>query len=130
MTGYSFTDLSPILLDHFENPRNAGQVGNPDAAGRAGNPACGDVMELTLRIKDGVIQEARFRTSGCSAAIAGSSMTTMLLEGRTLDEAEALTNREVASALGGLPPAKLHCSVLAEEAVHAALADYRRRNAR
>jgi len=130
MAGYSFTDYSETILDHFENPRNVGAVENPDAFGRAGNPACGDVLELTLRIGEGRIQEARFRASGCGAAIASSSMATVLLTGRTLDEAAALTDEEVAAALGGLPPAKIHCSVLAQDAVAAALADYRKRRSR
>ncbi len=125
MAPYEFSEYSRLLLDHFENPRNVGLVEAANAVGRAGNPACGDVMELSLRIRDGRIAEARFRTSGCGAAIASSSMTTMLLTGRTLEEAGALTNEHVASALGGLPPGKLHCSVLAEDAVRAALADYR-----
>jgi len=126
MTVYSFTDYSDIILDHFENPRNVGVVENPDAVGRAGNPACGDQMELTLRIRDDRIEEARFKASGCGAAIASASMTTVLLTGRTLADAGALTDGEVARALGGLPPAKLHCSVLAEDAIRSALTDYRR----
>lgn len=129
MPGYSFTDYSDIILDHFEHPRNVGEVPDHDAYGRASNPACGDVLELTLRIRDERVEEARFRASGCGAAIASSSMATVLLTGRTLVEAGQLTNVEVAEALGGLPPAKLHCSVLAEDAVRAALADYRRRKA-
>lgn len=118
-TGYSET-----LLDHFEHPRNAGDLPDPDAFGRAGNPACGDVLELSLRIRDGRIQEARFRASGCSAAIASSSITTVMLRGRTLEEAAAITNRQVADALGGLPPARMHCSVLAEDAIRAALQEH------
>lgn len=129
MAEYTFADYGPLLLDHFENPRNVGSVDDADAVGRAGNPACGDLMELSLRVRDGRILEARFRTTGCSAAIASSSMTTVLLTGRSLEEAGALTNSEVAGALGGLPPAKMHCSVLAEDAVRAALEDYRRRRA-
>ena len=127
MPGYSFTDYSDIILDHFENPRNVGSVTSPDAVGRAGNPACGDLLHLSLRVRDGRIQEALFRASGCGAAIASSSMTTVLLTGKTLEQAAALTNEQVASALGGLPPTKIHCSVLAEDAVRAALADYERR---
>ena len=127
MTGYSFTDYSPIILDHFERPRNVGLVDNADAVGRAGNPACGDELELSFRIRDGRIEQAMFRASGCGAAIASSSMTTELLSGKTLDEAASLTNIQVADALGGLPPMKIHCSVLAEDAVMAALADYGRR---
>ena len=130
MPGYNFTDYSDTILDHFENPRNVGEVENPDAFGHAGNPACGDLLELSLRVSDGRIEVARFRASGCGAAIASSSMMTVLLTGRTLEEAGALTNGDVASALGGLPPAKLHCSVMAEDAIRSALADYQRRRAR
>lgn len=127
MTGYVFADHGPILLDHFENPRNVGEVEEPDAVGRAGNTACGDLLELSLRIREGRIEQARFRATGCSASIASSSMTTVLLAGKTVEEAAALTNVMVAEALGGLPGGKIHCSVLAEEAVAGALADYRRR---
>lgn len=127
MPAYSFTDYGPILLDHFENPRNVGDVADPDAVGRAENPACGDLLCLTLRVRDGRIEQARFRATGCSASIASSSMATVLLTGRTLQEAAAMTNAEVAEALGGLPGTKLHCSVLAAEAVAAALEDHRRR---
>ena len=127
MTSYAFTDYNQIILDHFENPRHVGLVDNADAVGRAGNPACGDELELSFRIRDGRIEQAMFRASGCGAAIASSSITTELLTGMTLENAAALTNTDVAEALGGLPAMKLHCSVLAEEAVAAALADYRAR---
>ena len=130
MPGYSFTDYSDTILDHFENPRNVGGVENPDAVGRAGNPACGDLLELSLRVREGRVEQALFRASGCGAAIASSSMTTVLLTWVTLEAAAALTNTQVAEALGGLPPAKIHCSVMAQEAIQAALADYRRRQAR
>jgi len=126
MAAYSFTDYSDVILDHFENPRNVGVVEEADAVGKAGNPACGDRMELTLRIREDRVVEARFRATGCGAAIASASMTTVLLTGRTLAEAEAVTNEDVARALGGLPPVKLHCSVLAEDAIRSALTDYRR----
>ncbi len=126
MAAYSFTDYSDVILDHFENPRNVGVVEQADAVGEAGNPACGDRMELTLRIRDGRVAEARFRATGCGAAIASASMTTVLLTGRTVAEAGTLTNEDVARALGGLPPVKLHCSVLAEDAIRSALTDYRR----
>jgi nitrogen fixation NifU-like protein len=127
MASYSFTDYSPIVLDHFEHPRNVGPMEDPDAIGRAGNPACGDQVELSLRIRQGRIEEARFLASGCSASIASSSMTTVLLTGMTLQEAAALTDVTVAEALGGLPPAKIHCSVLASDVVASALEDYARR---
>ena len=130
MTAYSFTQYSDLLLDHFENPRNVGEASRVDACGRAANPGCGDELVLTLRVDEGRVAEACFRASGCAASIASSSMTTVLLAGRTLDEAGRLTNVEVAAALGGLPPAKMHCSVLAEEAVAAALADHAGRTAR
>ncbi len=129
MASYNFTDYSPQVLDHFENPRNVGTIESADGVGRAGNPACGDLMELSLRVREGHVEEARFRASGCSAAIASSSMTTVLLTGKTLEEAEAVTKEDVAEALGGLPPVKLHGSVLAEDAIKAALADYRSRPA-
>ena len=127
MPGYNFADYSDVLLDHFENPRNVGEVDHPEAFGRAGNPACGDLLELSLRVRDGRIEQACFRATGCGAAIASSSMTTVLLTGKTVEEAAAITNEQVAAALGGLPPAKLHCSVLAEDAIRSALEDYRRR---
>lgn len=118
-------EYGEILLDHFENPRNVGAITSPDATGRAGNAACGDELRLTLRIEGGVIREARFQASGCTASIASSSMATVLLTGLTLEQAAALSDREVARALGGLPETKVHCSVLAEEAIRAALADFR-----
>ena len=127
MSGYSFTDYSAVILDHFEHPRNVGLLDPADAIGRAGNPACGDELELSLKVRDGRIEKAMFRASGCGAAIASSSITTELLTGVTLEEAAALTNDQVAAALGGLPSGKIHCSVLAEDAVVAALADYRTR---
>ncbi|HET9481723.1 MAG TPA: iron-sulfur cluster assembly scaffold protein [Candidatus Polarisedimenticolia bacterium] len=128
MAAYSFTDYSDTVLDHFENPRNAGDLPGADAVGRATNDACGDTLELYLAVSDGRIDKVRFRASGCGAAIASSSMVTVMLEGRTLAEASSITNAQVAEALSGLPPAKLHCSVLAEEAIRAALADYRNRH--
>ena len=115
------------LLDHFENPRNVGALDHPDATGFAGNAACGDELVLTMRIEDGVIREARFQASGCTASIASSSMATVMLTGLTLAQAGALNNRDVAGKLGGLPETKLHCSVLAEEAVRSALDDFKAR---
>jgi nitrogen fixation NifU-like protein len=116
-----------VVLDHYENPRNVGEVENPDAAACVTSSAHGDRLMLTLRIADGVISEAKFKAFGCGAAIASSSMATELLKGRRLEDADRLTRREVAEALGGLPESKVHCSVLAEEAVREALADYGRR---
>jgi nitrogen fixation NifU-like protein len=124
---YRFADYGDIVLDHFDNPRNVGEIDPPDAVGRAGNPVCGDLLVLTLRVSGDRIEAARFRASGCGASIASSSMTTVLLTGITLEQAAAITNVQVAEALGGLPPAKMHCSVLAEEAIRSALEDLRRR---
>jgi nitrogen fixation NifU-like protein len=116
-----------IVMDHFTNPRNMGEIENPSGVAEVGNPVCGDVMKLYLRIEDERIVDARFKTFGCSAAIASSSMTTELIKGKSIDEALLISNEAVTEALGGLPPAKQHCSVLAEEAVRAALEDYKRR---
>ena len=123
---FHLSDYNEKVLDHYENPRNVGRVADPDAEAMAGNPD-GDRMRLTLRIRQGVIEAARFQTFGCVAAIASSSMVTELLRGRTLDDALRLTNRDVVEALGGLPEVKLECSVIAEKAIRAALADYRKR---
>jgi len=120
-------DYSPRLLDHFENPRNVGLLEDADGVGLAGNPACGDRLELSLRIRDGRISEARFRASGCTAAIASGSIVTVMMTGLALDDAAAITDADVAEALGGLPPARVHCSVLAQEAIRAALDHYRSR---
>ena len=124
---HSGRGYGPLVLEHYENPRNVGELENPDAVALVESRAHGDRLLLTLRIADGVISEARFKAFGCGAAIASSSMATVMLRGCRLEEADRLTRREVAEALGGLPESKLHCSVLAEEAIHAALADYGRR---
>jgi len=116
-----------IVLDHFLNPRNVGDVPQAEALGEAGEPNCGDAMRLSLRIKHGRIVDARFRTVGCGAAIASSSMATELIKGRTLEEARHFSNQEVVAALGGLPPAKVQCSLLAGQALQAALEDYEKR---
>ncbi|MCS7280907.1 MAG: Fe-S cluster assembly scaffold protein NifU [Desulfobacterota bacterium] len=118
---------SEKVMDHFMNPRNMGEIENADGIGEVGNPVCGDVMKLYLKIENGVIVDAKFKTFGCGAAIATSSITTELIKGKTIEEALKLTNEAVAEALGGLPPAKMHCSVLAEEALKAAIEDYRKR---
>jgi len=115
---------SEKVMEHFARPRNVGEMENPDGVGKVGNPVCGDIMNLYLRVKDGVITDATFKTFGCGAAIATSSMTTELVKGKTVEEALAISNRAVAEALGGLPPIKMHCSVLAEEALRAAIDDY------
>jgi nitrogen fixation NifU-like protein len=115
------------VLDHFLNPRNVGDLPEPDGVGQAGQSDCGDSLKLSLRINHGKIVEARFRASGCPAAIASSSMATELIKGRTVAQARHFSNREVVAALGGLPPAKVQCSVLAAQALRSALADYRKK---
>jgi len=119
---------SERVMDHFMNPRNMGEIPDADGVGEVGNPACGDIMRITLRIEGDRIVDAKFKTFGCAAAIASSSMATELIRGKTLDEALAVTNKAVAEALEGLPPQKLHCSVLAEEGIRKAIADYRARH--
>jgi nitrogen fixation protein NifU and related proteins len=118
---------SDKVMDHFMNPRNMGEIEDADGVGEVGNPACGDVMKLFLKIENDRIVDVKFKTFGCGAAIASSSMTTELIKGKTIDEALKLSNQAVAEALGGLPPAKEHCSVLAEDALKAALEDYKRK---
>ncbi|HBN83828.1 MAG TPA: Fe-S cluster assembly scaffold protein NifU [Clostridiales bacterium] len=116
---------SDKVMDHFSNPRNVGAMENPDGVGQVGNAKCGDIMKIYLKIEDEVIVDVKFQTFGCAAAIASSSMATELIKGKTVDEALQVTNKAVAEALEGLPPAKVHCSLLAEEAIHAAIMDYR-----
>jgi nitrogen fixation NifU-like protein len=118
---------SPLVMEHFANPRNMGEIENPSAVGDVGNPTCGDMMRLYLKIEDGVIVDAKFKTFGCGAAIASSSILTEMLIGRKVEEAMKISNEAVAAALGGLPPVKIHCSVMAEEALKAAMADYESR---
>ena len=115
---------SEKVMDHFANPRNVGELQDANAVGEVGNAKCGDIMRIYLKIVDNVIEEVSFKTFGCGAAIATSSMATELVKGKTVEEALQLTNKAVAEALDGLPPVKMHCSMLAEEAVHAAIADY------
>ena len=112
------------VMETFNNPKNVGEIENPDGIGTVGNEVCGDIMQITLRIENDVITDAKFKTFGCGAAIATSSIATEMIKGHTINEALSLTNRAVVEALDGLPPAKIHCSVLAEQAVKAALADY------
>lgn len=120
---------SEKVMDHFNNPRNIGEIENPSGVGTVGNAKCGDIMRMYLDIdKDGVIQEAKFKTFGCGAAVATSSMATELVKGKTVQEALEVTNKAVCEALDGLPPVKIHCSLLAEEAIHAALWDYAEKN--
>lgn len=118
---------SEKVMDHFTNPRNVGEVENADGTGTVGNPACGDIMKLTIKVEAGLIKDVKFKTFGCGAAIATSSMVTELVKGKSLEEAEKISNATVAEALDGLPPVKMHCSNLAADALHAAIEDYRRR---
>ena len=120
---------SPTVLDHFKNPRNVGEITDADGVGEVGNPVCGDMINVYLKVKDDVIEDIKFKTFGCGAAIAVSSMLTELAKGKTLDEAMKLTNKDVAKALEGLPPNKLHCSNLGADALHAAIKNYRDRQA-
>ena len=115
---------SEKVMDHFTNPRNVGEIADANGVGEVGNAKCGDIMKIYLKIENGVIEDVKFKTFGCGAAIATSSMATEMVEGRTVDEALKLTNSAVVEALEGLPPVKIHCSVLAEQAIKAALADY------
>lgn len=115
------------VMDFFKNPRNVGEIENPSGFGEAGNPACGDIMNLYLKIENNIITDVKFKTFGCAAAIASSSMATELIRGKTLEEAWNLSNMAVVGALDGLPPQKVHCSVLAEEAIHTAINDYRKK---
>ena len=119
-----YTLYNDTVIDHFLNPRNMGDVQEADGIGEVGAAACGDIMKISLKIRDGKIEDARFKTFGCGSAIASSSMATELIKGRTLEEAKNFSNQEVVDALGGLPPVKIHCSVLAEEALKAAIEDY------
>jgi nitrogen fixation NifU-like protein len=121
---------SEKVMEHFRNPRNVGEIENHDGVGKVGNPVCGDIMELYIKVDGGIITDARFKTFGCGAAIATSSMVTELVKNKTIEDALKISNRAVAEALGGLPPIKMHCSVLAEEALKRALDDYRMRSAK
>lgn len=116
------------VMDHFTHPRNVGEIPDADGVGEVGNAKCGDIMKMYLKIKDDRIEDAKFETFGCGSAIASSSMATELIKGKTLDEALAVTNKQVVDALGGLPAYKLHCSVLAEESIKAAVKNYYDRN--
>ena len=116
------------VMDHFMHPRNVGEIANPSGVGEVGNAKCGDIMKMYLDIENNVIKDVKFETFGCGSAIASSSMATELIKGKTIEEALAVTNRQVVDALGGLPAHKLHCSVLAEEAIKAAVKDYYDKN--
>lgn len=115
---------SEKVIDHFTNPRNVGEIENADGVGQVGNPKCGDIMRITLNIEDNIIKDIKFKTFGCGAAVATSSMVTEMVKGKTIEEAMKVTNAAVAEALGGLPETKMHCSNLAADAVHAAIKDY------
>ena len=117
------------VMDVFKNPKNVGEIENPDGRGTVGNEVCGDIMQISLRIKNDVIEDAKFKTFGCAAAIATSSTATEMIKGMTVDEALKVTNKLVIEKLGGLPPQKIHCSVLAEEAIKKAIDDYRAKQA-
>ena len=119
---------SEKVMDHFTHPRNVGEIADADGVGTVGNAKCGDIMQMFIKVENDVIVDVKFKTFGCGAAIATSSMATELVKGKTIDEALALTNSAVVEALEGLPPVKVHCSVLAEEAIKAAVADYYKKN--
>jgi len=121
-------DYSEKVMDHFTNPRNVGEMEDASGVGTVGNARCGDIMRVFLKIEDGVILDASFKTFGCGAAVATSSVTTELVKGKTIEEALKVTNKSVVEALDGLPVSKAHCSVLAEEALHSALWDYAEKN--
>ena len=119
---------SEKVMDHFSNPRNVGEIEDASGSGTVGNAKCGDIMKMDIKVENGVITDVKFKTFGCGAAIATSSMATEMVKGKTIDEALQLTNQAVAEALDGLPPVKMHCSMLAEQAIHAAIDDYRKKN--
>ena len=119
---------SEKVMDHFAHPRNVGEIEDADGVGEVGNAKCGDIMKMYIKVNDGVITDVKFKTFGCGAAVATSSMATELVKGKTIQEALQVTNKAVMEALDGLPPVKVHCSLLAEEAVHAALWDYAEKN--
>ena len=119
-----WSQYSEKVMEHFKNPRNVGDMENPDGVGHVGNPVCGDIMELYIKVNDGIIVDAKFKTFGCGAAIATSSMVTEMVKGKRIEEALKISNKAVAEALDGLPPVKMHCSVLAEEALKSAIEDY------
>ncbi len=119
---------SEKVMDHFSNPRNVGEIENASGSGTVGNAKCGDIMKMDIQVENGVIVDVKFKTFGCGAAIATSSMATEMVKGKTIEEALQLTNKAVAEALDGLPPVKMHCSMLAEQAIHAAIEDYRKKH--
>jgi nitrogen fixation NifU-like protein len=120
---------SDTVIDHFKNPRNVGELEQPDGVGEVGNPVCGDMIRITIKVEGDRLADVRFKTFGCGAAVASGSMGSEMAKGKTLEEAYSITNRDVAEALGGLPPEKLHCSNLAADGIRAAIDDYRSKQA-
>ncbi|XVG95077.1 Fe-S cluster assembly scaffold protein NifU [Eubacteriales bacterium KG127] len=116
------------VMDNFLNPKNVGELENPDGTGVYGSPVCGDMMQIQIKVEDDIIKDAKFKTFGCGSAIASSSMATSMIIGKSIDEALALTNKEIVDELGGLPPVKIHCSVLADHAIKSAIYDYAQKN--
>ena len=119
---------SEKVMDHFQNPRNVGDLENPDGTGTYGSPVCGDMMQIQIKVKDDVITDAKFKTFGCGSAIASSSMATSMIIGKSIDEALAISNKQIIEELGGLPAVKVHCSVLADHAIKSASYDYAQKN--
>nr|WP_330219185.1 Fe-S cluster assembly scaffold protein NifU [Moorella mulderi] len=119
---------SEKVMDHFTNPRNVGEIENPSGVGEVGNPVCGDIMRLYIQVEDGIIKDVKFKTFGCGAAIATSSMVTEMVKGKTIEEALKISNKAVAEALDGLPAQKMHCSNLAADALHKAIEDYQNKS--
>ena len=115
------------VMEHFTNPRNVGEIEDADGIGEVGSPQCGDIMKIFLKVEDNIIKDIKFKTFGCASAIASSSIMTDMVKGKTIEEALALTNKDVVDALGGLPKPKVHCSVLAEEAIRSAIEDYKKK---
>ena len=125
--GEEIGSYSQVVIDHLRHPRNMGEMENPDGVGEAQNPVCGDTMRLFIKVEAGRIIDAKFLTFGCGAAIASSSMSTEMMKGKAIEEALMISDQMIAEALGGLPPAKIHCSILAEKAIQAAVLDYQKR---
>lgn len=119
---------SEKVMEHFTNPRNVGEIENADGVGEVGNPTCGDIMRISIVVEDNIIKDVKFKTFGCGAAIATSSMVTEMVKGKTIEEALQITNKQVAEELGGLPPAKMHCSNLAADALHKAIEDWQNKH--
>lgn len=120
-------DYTEKVLEHFKNPKNMGRIEDADGVGTVGSPVCGDVMKIYIKVKDNIIEDIKFETFGCGAAIATSSVLTELVKGKSIEEAEKITNKDVVEILGGLPPVKMHCSVLAEDGLKAAIEDYKKK---